>query len=179
MPKFAMKKATARSARQTKKSKSSKRKLTGSKTTSQQKSDALAVRKPKVLAAPQSIIPTINETVENLERVRRFITKCLNTDLQRRVASGKELSQKERDRLEIDWGTIPGVDKPFLKQPGAEKFLFWLNLRPHFRSESFEIAGGHLEMVSSATVYHKKTREIVFEGPQCSCSTMESNYRFR
>ena len=146
-------------------------------------STALArVLKAKALTRPESAIPTINETVENLERVRRFITRCLNTDLQHaltKLPQGKELDKKVRDRLEIDWGTIPGVDKPFLKQPGAEKFLFWLTLRPHFRTENFEIPGGHLEVVCSATVYHKKTREIVFEGPQCSCSTMETNYRFR
>jgi hypothetical protein len=128
------------------------------------------------------VIPAVNETVENLERVRRFISKCLNTDLQRRLSRlqpGQELAQRERDRLEIDWGTIPGVDKPFLKQPGAEKFLFWLTLRPHFRTENFEMPNGHLEVACSATIYHKKANEIVFEGPQCSCTTMETNYRFR
>lgn len=147
------------------------------------KTTALAkVAKPKILAVPASVIPAVNETVENLERVRRFISKCLNTDLQRRVSQlkpGQVLAQRDRDRLEIDWGTIPGVDKPFLKQPGAEKFLFWLTLRPHFRTECFEMPNGHLEVVCSATVYHKKANEIVFEGPQCSCSTMETNYRFR
>src|ERR1700693_1178829 len=136
-----------------------------------------------------SAIPKIEETIENWERVRRFVSKALNTDLQRELAklAKKTLKPEERtkeeislrDRLEIDWGTIPGVDKPFLKQPGAEKFMFWLNLRPRYTKREVESPGGHLEMICSVTVYHKKTGEEVFEGPDCSCSTMETNYRFR
>jgi hypothetical protein len=113
----------------------------------------------------------------------------MNTDLQRELQklergalSTEQKAEKEialRNRYEIDWGTIPGVDKPFLKQPGAEKFLFWLNLRPRFNKREIQMPGGHMEIVCSVTVYSKKTGEEVFEGPDCSCTTMESNYRFR
>ena len=129
-----------------------------------------------------SAIPAIKGTVENLERVRRFVSKCLNADLQAalaKVPAGKQIEQAVRERLEIDWGTIPGIDKPFLKQPGAEKFLFWLNLRPEYHKREIDLGNGHLEMVASCTFYSKKTQEKVFDGPDCSCTTMESNYRFR
>lgn len=145
---------------------------------------------PIALRGDVSVIPQIEQTVQNMERVRRFVSKCLNVDLQRELAklekktfAKPEDKQKEeiaiRDRFEIDWGTIPGVDKPFLKQPGAEKFMFWLNLRPKFIARETEMGGGHLEIVAHVVVFSKKTNEEVFEGPDCSCTTMESNYRFR
>jgi hypothetical protein len=146
---------------------------------------------PTQIIQPQTAIPTIKSTVENLERVRRFVTSCLNKDLQRELGklTAKKLPTTEhtkeelalRERLEIDWGTIPGVDKPFLKQPGAEKFLFWLNLRPKFivREVQLDCGFGHMEIIARVVVYSKKTEEEVFEGPDCSCTTMESNYRFR
>ena len=130
----------------------------------------------------ESVVPSVMRTVQSLEQVRRFVSKCLNTDLQRRIAKlkpGEKLPDEERKRLEVDWGTIPGVDKPFLLQPGSEKFLFWLNIRPKFSTYTTELSNGHLEVVSHVTFYSKKTREEVFEGPDCSCTSMESNYRFR
>lgn len=152
-------------------------------------STAIVPVAPTQIIQPQTAIPTIKSTVENLERVRRFVTSCLNKDLQRELTklAAKNLPAQEhqkeelalRERLEIDWGTIPGVDKPFLKQPGAEKFMFWLHLRPKFIKREVEGGNGHLEIVAHVIVYAKKTNEEVFEGPDCSCTTMESNYRFR
>jgi len=137
-----------------------------------------------------SMIPAVAKTVQDMEQVRRFVSKALNRDLQRELEKLRQRTdlnpeQKAKEgaalhsRLEIDWGTIPGVDKPFLMQPGAEKFMLWLNLRPSYVKREVEMTGGHLEMICSVNVYHKKTGEIVFEGPDCSCSTMESNFRFR
>ena len=61
-----------------------------------------------------------------------------------------------REKFEIDWGTIPGVDKPFLKQPGAEKFCFWLNIRPKYFKTEIDLGAGHLEMVCHVIAYSKK-----------------------
>jgi hypothetical protein len=139
------------------------------------------VEPPQIQVA--SSVPKILETMKDLERVRRFVVSCMNIDLQRAEAKakliGKPLTDEERERLEIDWGTIPGVDKPFLKQPGAEKVMFWLKLKPKYFKQSTELDGGHLEMVCSVKLFTKKGNEEVWEGPDCSCSTMESNYRFR
>lgn len=120
--------------------------------------------------------------MKSLERVRRFVTRCLNVDLQRelkKLKPGEELDKDVRKRLEIDWGTIPGVDKPFLMQPGAEKFLFWLNLRPKYEKREVDLGEGHMEVIAAVHLFHKKTHEPVFDGPECSCTTMETNYRFR
>jgi len=106
----------------------------------------------------------------------------MNVDLQKRLAKlqpGKKLEKWEREKLEVDWGTIPGNNKPFLKQPGAEKFMFWTHLRPKYSTREVEIGDGHFEVVNRVVLIHKKSKEEVFEGPECSCSTMEDNYRYR
>jgi hypothetical protein len=162
---------------------------------------ALARRKRKhahakptqaIVVAPAqevSVIPKVEQTIQNLERVRHFVVQALNRDLVRemkKLDGRKDLKPDERskaelalrDRLEIDWGTIPGIEKPFLKQPGAEKFLLWLNLYPKYTKHEREMPDGHLEMVCSVSVYAKKTHELVFEGPDCSCTTMENNFRY-
>jgi hypothetical protein len=132
----------------------------------------------EIMSPPQGVL----ETMQSREKVRRFMSRCLNVDLQvalRKVEPGKELDKAVRSRLEIDWGTIPGVDKPFLMQPGAEKFAFWLGIRPKYQTTEHDLGNGHIEVVSRCVLYTKKGGEEVFEGPECSCSTMESNYRFR
>lgn len=138
---------------------------------------------PQPLAVPQqSVIPKIKQTIENLERIRRFVSQCLNIDLQRAEAKakalGKVLDEDTRKSLEIDWGTIPGVDKPFLMQPGAEKMMKWLQLRPKFVTRDVEHPGGHLEVISHVILYSLVTKEEVFEGPDASCTTMETNFRY-
>ena len=133
-------------------------------------------------AIEKSAVPSVLKTVQSLEAVRRFVSKCLNQDLQRRQSKlkpGEKLPEAEKKRLEIDWGTIPGVDKPFLLQPGAEKFCFWLNIRPKYLNREIDLGGGHLEIVSQVRFLSKTSGEEVFEGPECSCTTMEDNYRFR
>jgi hypothetical protein len=132
------------------------------------------------------MIPKIRQTVEDLERVRRFVSQCLNIDLQKwerknprpQVKEAIEKWEAERKGLEVDWGTIPGNDKPFLMQPGAEKILFWLQLKPTYINRETELPNGHIEMVSRVIVKHKKTNEEVFQGPECSCTTMETNFRY-
>lgn len=132
--------------------------------------------------------PTIQALINNVEEVRKFVARHLNVELAKFMSKAKPTDEKalekwerKRQDLEIDWGTIPGVGKPFLKQPGAEKFFLWLQLRPKYINRETEIPGlpGHLEIVSKVIVYSKKTADEVFEGPDCSCSTMESNYRYR
>ena len=146
------------------------------------KAIVLANPAPAPLVKPVSAVPSVLATVKSLEQVRRFVSRCFNIDLQKAKANLKpdeKLDPDVQKRLEVDWGTIPGVDKPFLLQPGAEKFCFWLNIRPKYFNREVELGDGHMEIVSHVVFYHKKTHEEVYEGPECSCTTKESNYRFR
>lgn len=142
-----------------------------------------------VRAEPQAIqarhgMPSIKETVQDMEKVRSFIQLSLNRELrvaqERAKLMNKPLTDAQRQKLEIDYGTIPGVDKPFLYQPGAEKICFWLKLKPKFHIQRSELGDGHLEVVASVSIHMKAPpHDEVFEGPAASCTTMESNYRFR
>lgn len=158
-----------------------------------QKSRAIVrIERPQILAPAsppmRSMVPKIQETVRDLEQVRRFISACLNLDQQRwekknpfpinGTPEQKKDWEIEHKALEVDWGTIPGNDKPFLMQPGAEKFLFWLELKPHYTKQYNELGDGHVEIISSVVLQHKRTKEDIFEGPDCSCSTMETNFRY-
>jgi hypothetical protein len=126
---------------------------------------------------------SIAETMVDFETVRRFISKGLNQSLQRAEATAKkknlQLSEQQRKKLEIDYGTIPGVNKPFLLQPGAEKIARWLKVRPVYDTADTELGNGHLEVVSRCRLLDRATHEEVFQGPRCSCSSMEPNFRYR
>lgn len=130
--------------------------------------------------------PTIQALINNVEEVRKFVARHLNVELAKFMSKAKPTDEKalekwerKRQDLEIDWGTIPGVGKPFLKQPGAEKFCLWLQLRPKYYNREIDLSNGHMKINSKVILFSKKTSEEVFEGPECSCSTMESNYRYR
>lgn len=154
----------------------------------------VTVEKPDMLATSPSVrsmvsmVRKVQETVTDLERVRRFVSTCLNVDMQKwerkhpypEAGTNEQIEEwdEERRALQVDWGTIPGVDKPFLMQPGAEKFMFWLELRPHYVNREVELGEHHLEIISHVIFYHKRTKEEVFEGPDCSCTTLEDNFRY-
>ena len=60
-------------------------------------------------------------------------------------------------RQDVDYGLVPGTDKPGLFKPGAEKLaiLFKLDVQP--RNEPIWGPGEHLTVISRATVYHSPT----------------------
>lgn len=126
---------------------------------------------------------SIAETMVGFETVRRFISMGLNQALRRAETEAKkknqQLAESQRKKLEIDYGTIPGVNKPFLLQPGAEKIARWLKVRPVYETVDTELGNGHLEVVSRCRLLDRATQEEVFQGPRCSCSSMEPNFRFR
>lgn len=130
------------------------------------------------------LVPSVQETVQRLEAVRKFVVKCLNLPLKRAEVKAKKqattLTDEQRRALEIDYGTIPGSDRPFLKQPGAEKIALWLHVRPVYEKKDLELPiNGHVEVVSRCRLFSVATNDELFSGPECSCTTMEDNFRYR
>ena len=78
----------------------------------------------------------------------------------------------------IDYGTVPGTDKPGLFKPGAEKLavLFRLDVQP--RNEPIWGPGEHLTVISRATVYHVPTGARLGYG-EGICSSRERNRAYR
>jgi len=79
----------------------------------------------------------------------------------------------------IHYGAIPGVagDKKVLLKPGAETLGLLLRLRPRFKITRTDMGGDHREYEVVCDLY---AQDGTHEGQGVgSCSTMESNYRWR
>lgn len=75
----------------------------------------------------------------------------------------------------VDYGRIPGTDKPTLFKPGAEKLGVLFQLDIQIENEKRWADDGHLTVISKATAYHAPsgTRLAFGEGV---CSTRERKY---
>ncbi len=163
------------------KSKPKKRKTT-------KKPTAALARVEKTPLAPQSVAPSIEMAAKRIEEVRRFVQRNLNCEYQRYLTKHPKPPADERGRkdyyaklkeLEVDYGSIPGSKKKVLFQPGAEKICLWLRIEPKYETVEHPMEDGHVEIVVRTRLISTATKEELFEGPFCSCSTMESNYRYR
>lgn len=78
----------------------------------------------------------------------------------------------------IDYGKVPGTDKPALFKPGSEKLsvLFQLDIQP--RSTKTWGPGEHLTVETAATVFHIPTGARMGYG-EGLCTTRERKYRYR
>lgn len=83
-------------------------------------------------------------------------------------------------RQDVDYGLVPGTDKPGLFKPGAEKLaiLFKLDVQP--RNEPIWGPGAHLTVISRATVYHTPTgARLGYREGICSSRERSRAYRKR
>lgn len=82
--------------------------------------------------------------------------------------------------VEVDYGKIPGTDKPTLLQPGAEKLAEMFNCTPEYtvtqRIEDWATGLFHYEF--SCKIVHRQSDKVISEG-MGSCNTRESRYRWR
>ena len=82
----------------------------------------------------------------------------------------------------VDYGAIPGTDKPVLLKPGAEKICAFFGYAPHYTSEIIEDWDG--KMYGEPLFYYKYTCTLAKDGKpvgegQGSCNSWESKYRHR
>ena len=76
------------------------------------------------------------------------------------------------------YGTIPGVSKPTLLKPGAEKLLVLFRLSPHYASDKVWHDDGHLTVSVVCELRHIPTGLTVATG-EGLCTTRETRYRYR
>ena len=79
---------------------------------------------------------------------------------------------------DIDYGVIPGTDKPTLLKPGAEKLSVLFQLDVQLVNEKHWGPGDHLQVISRATVYHAPSGARLGCG-EGTCSTRERKYAYR
>lgn len=78
----------------------------------------------------------------------------------------------------VDYGRIPGTDKPALHKPGAEKLGVLFQLDIQVTNEKRWGPGDHLLVISRATVYHAPSGTRLGSG-EGTCSTRERKYAYR
>lgn len=78
----------------------------------------------------------------------------------------------------VDYGVIPGTQKPTLLKPGAEKLGVLFQLDVQLRNEQRFETGGHLTVTSRATVFHAPTGARLGYG-EGVCTTRERKYAYR
>jgi hypothetical protein len=76
---------------------------------------------------------------------------------------------------DVDYGVIPGTNKPTLYKPGSEKLSVLFQLDLQLINEKRWGPGDHLTVVSHATVYHIPTGARMGYG-EGVCSTREKTY---
>ncbi|WP_089610071.1 hypothetical protein [Dehalobacterium formicoaceticum] len=81
---------------------------------------------------------------------------------------------------DVDYGTIPGTQKPSLLQPGADKLsnLYGFSKMIEEKQEKKDYDTGHYDVTVKVRLIHRGSQIIAGEG-EGSCSTYESKYRYR
>jgi hypothetical protein len=118
---------------------------------------ALAVQQPDYM--PTFVISP-EDAAKNIAELQRFVQSQMKQGL--------------------DYGTIPGTDKPTLLKPGAERLCemygYAISASVTHRIEDWEHGRFHYEV--RCDLVHKRTGTLVASGVG-SCNSMESRYRFR
>lgn len=79
---------------------------------------------------------------------------------------------------DVDFGVIPGTDKPALLKPGAEKLGALFQLDVQLDNEKIWHDDGHLTVISRAVVWHQPTGMRLGAG-EGLCTTREGRYAYR
>lgn len=99
------------------------------------------------------------------------------TDLVARLDAIKDAQSKAMTR-DVDYGVIPGTDKPTLYKPGAEKLSVLFQLDVQLVNEKQWGPDDHLTVISHATVFHAPTGSRLGYG-EGVCTTRERKYAYR
>jgi hypothetical protein len=99
------------------------------------------------------------------------------TELVERLAMIREAQEKAMV-LDVDYGKVPGTDKPTLFKPGSEKLSVLFQLDVQLHNEKVWGPGDHLTVISHATVFHAPTGSRLGYG-EGVCTTRERKYAYR
>jgi hypothetical protein len=113
-----------------------------------------------VRAAPAGVTPVVKATelVERLDVIRDAMTTAMTPD--------------------VDYGVIPGTNKPTLLKPGAEKLSVLFQLDVQLVNEKRWGPDDHLTVTSHATAFHAPSGARLGYG-EGLCSTREKKYAYR
>jgi hypothetical protein len=99
------------------------------------------------------------------------------TELVERMNVIRQATDQAMER-DVDYGVIPGTNKPALLKPGAEKLGVLFQLDIQLANEKVWGPDDHLTVISKATVYYAPTGERLGFG-EGLCTTREKKYAKR
>lgn len=137
----------------------------------------------QALATPQSLLDRI---AEEQERNRADIASRYQPTLTVKQFSEREKLLRELKEMlveGVDYGVIPGTDKPTLLLPGAQKICTFFGYVPHYEVRQIEDWTG-AEHGGEPLFYYDYTCTLLKDGKPVgegrgSCSSWESKYRYR
>lgn len=97
-------------------------------------------------------------------------------DLVRRLEVIRQAMEQAMER-DVDYGVIPGTNKPALLKPGSEKLAALFQLDVQLENEKIW-DDGHLTVISKAVVFHQPTGTRLGSG-EGICTTREAKYAWR
>ena len=117
----------------------------------------------KLATRPTFILPEPTETKDQLQAIKAFQLACRQFLIP-----------------DIDYGTIPGTDRPTLLKPGAEKLVRLLGLADEYDllTQDKDWGKGFFHFVVRCRLIHLATGTVVSTGLG-ECNSMEARYRWR
>jgi hypothetical protein len=116
---------------------------------------------------PAAVIPPVPPSLAVIPTVQA-------SELVQRLDVIRDASEKAMTEG-VDYGKIPGTDKPTLLKPGAEKLGVLFQLDVQLTNEKVWGPGDHLTVISRATVFHAPTGARLGFG-EGLCTTREKKY---
>lgn len=143
-------------------------------------------------AEPEIIDPQLGITDEDIEQKPALVPQTaelmlmpvMDLDLAKRRLAEFQQFVSEYMKKDEDYGLIPGVDKPSLFQPGADKLSELYGLAPTFpdertiRNVDWNMVPPLFDYEVTCVLLSKRTGMVVAEG-KGSCSSYEAKYRWR
>jgi hypothetical protein len=147
-----------------------------------------AKKEPEVLDPEDPLLVSEGETLPKPALVTQTAELMLMPVMDLQVAKQRlaEFQQfvKEYMKVNEDYGLIPGIDKPSLFQPGADKLSELYGLAPTFpdertiRNVDWSMDPPLFDYEVTCVLLSKRTGMVVSEG-KGSCSSYEAKYRWR
>ena len=134
--------------------------------------------------------PQVTRAVATVPKQQRVVTRPTEIDLEKfpnlmNLEQNLKLLEYAFSKMEpgVDYGTVPGITKPFLKIPGTERLQQVFGLR--LELEDTDLSAPEQDyfrhkIIAKAFYTDKETGEMVYLGMGVgTCSTRESKYRYR
>lgn len=121
------------------------------------------VKKAEIIQGSSSL-PLDKSALKEMKKKRELLREYVSSQLVKRV----------------DYGVIPGTDKPTLLKPGAEKLkmLFNLQVFVEVSRREFDLHANFASYTAKARVFHIPTNNFIAEC-EGTCNSQEKKYRER